>query len=185
MINIYELQPTSTPPFHMLSSFSVPYCAGTFSFSPVSFHASFITSARVVILDIQNSKFILDAKVAREGDRLPGQFSPNGCFFACQGSGHEICIWQNTPTTYVLWGILRHRLPVKGFSWSPTSFSILCWANEGIHLLHPSPLSPDGGEPNNLHKGHLVAYSPDQTQIAITQQRDSIVTILDSISGTT
>ena len=169
----------------MLSSFSVLPYEGLFSFSPVSFHASFVTATKVVVLDIQNSKFILDAKVAPKGDPLSGQFSPNGHFFACQGSGHEICVWQNTPTAYVLWSILKPRLPAEGFSWSPSSFSILCLGGEGIHLLHPSPLSPDGDKPNNLYKNHLVAYSPDQAQIAITQKGDSVVTILDSSSGTT
>ena len=184
MINIYELQPTSTPPFHMLSSFPRPPCSGIFSFSPVSFHAGFVTATKVVVLDIQNSKFMLDVKVAPKDFPLSGQFSPNGDFFACQRSKHEICVWQNTPTGYVFWSVLRSRFPVQGFSWSPTSFSILCYGVGGIHLLHPSPMSPNEGEPSNLQKHHLVAYSPDWTYIAIAQQGDSVITVLDSLLGT-
>ena len=51
-------------------------------------------------------------------------------------------------------------------------------------MLHPSPLSPNGGEPSNLWKHHLVAYSPDWAYIAIAQQGDSIIRILDSLLGT-
>ena len=58
-IHIYELQPTSAPPLHILSSFPVPPHDGGFSFSPVSFHASFSTETEVTILDVQDSKVLL------------------------------------------------------------------------------------------------------------------------------
>ena len=187
MINIYELQKTSNPPFQTLSSFPIPPYEGTFSFSPVSFHASFITKTRVAILGIQDSKILLDTKVA-QSDPLSGQFSPDGCFFACEMLENEISIWQNTPTGYVSLSILRPRLSFWGFSWSPTSISILCWGTEGIQLLHPknysSPLPPGEDEPDSQQGGHLVSYSTDWVHIAIAQQGDSIVTVLDYLSGT-
>ena len=104
VINIFELQPTLTPPLHMLSSFSVPPQSGGFSFSPISFHASFVTLTEVIVLDVQNSKLLL-TKMAQGYNS--GQFSHDGCFFACGISMHEICVWQNTPTGYVPWSSLR------------------------------------------------------------------------------
>ena len=65
VINIFELQPTSTPPVHMLSSFSMPPQSGRFSFSPVSFHASFVTKREVAVFNIQDSKLLLEVKVPR------------------------------------------------------------------------------------------------------------------------
>ena len=187
VINIHELQPTSTPPLHLLSSFTIPSQSWGFSFSPVSFHASFVTDTEATILDIQSSKTLLWTKVAREHYKLgmyePGQFSHNGCFFACGMSQDEIHIWQNTPTGYVSWGILRPRLSHHTFLWSPTSISILCLGSAGIQLLHPdnypSPMSPMSNQGQN----HLVAYSADQRYIATTRKDGSVITVLDHILG--
>ena len=82
-INIYELQPTSAPPLHTLTSFLVPNQSGIFSFSPVSSHASFVTGKEVTILDAQNSKVLLQTQAACEYPPQ-GQFSPDGCFFCMQ-----------------------------------------------------------------------------------------------------
>ena len=106
VINIKELQPTSTTPLHTLSSYSIPPQDGWFSFSSVLFHASFISMAEVVVLDIQNSKILLQTQIIQEFVE-PGQFSPNGHFFTYKTPGDEICIWQNTPTGYLPWGSLR------------------------------------------------------------------------------
>ena len=50
-VNIQEPRLTSTPPFHVVESFTVPPHGGEFSFSHVFFHAS-STTGRVVILDL-------------------------------------------------------------------------------------------------------------------------------------
>jgi len=187
VINIHELQPTSTSPLHLLSSFSIPPQSGKFSFSPVSFHASFVTRREVFILNIQCLRPLLEAKVGQE-TYTPGQFSPDGCFFACEIMGDEIYVWQNTPSGYVPWSHLKPRLSYVGFSWAPTSISILCWGEGGIQLLHPSnypsPMSPDKVMPH-LPGNYLVAYSADQKYVATAQKGSSVVTVLDHHRGTT
>ena len=188
VINTYKLQQTSTPPLHELSSFPVQPHKGGFSFSPVSLHASFVTNTEVVILDVQNSKCLLYTEVTQLVCPPLAHFSPDGCFFAC-GTQHEIYIWQNTPTGYMLWSSLRPRLPFQEFSWSPISISILCWGLRGIQLVHPgdhpNSLSLDGTKPERKSGNHLVAYSTDWAYVATAQQGDGVVTILDGISGTT
>ena len=184
MIDIYELQ-ASTPLCSKLSSFLVPSQEGKFSFSSVSFHASFTADNRVVILDVQDSKILLDTRVAQGYNRNTGQFSPDGCFFACALSNH-IYVWQNTPTGYILWSILRPRLPVQKLLWSPTSKSILCQCMHTILLLCPdsnSSLSPNWNEPNSQGGEHLVAYSTNQTHIVMTQKEDTVFTVLNYLSG--
>ena len=208
MINIYTLQPTLIPPLHPLSLFPIPdhllsllpapYYEMKFSFSHISFHASFATSKGVVVLDVQDSRLLLDIKIPQspgvhtlrwEATQSPGQFSPDGCFFAYKISSFKICVWQDTPTGYVPWCNLKPRLPVEGFSWSPTSTSIFCWGTGEILLLHvdshPNPLFPNGDNLNNQKGNHLVAYSSDWTYIVIVRDGDSIVTVLDCHSGTT
>ena len=182
MINIYELQPTSTPPLHVLFSFPVPPHSGEFSFSPVSFHASFVTNAEVIILDVRDSKLLLQTKVARVDHSPPGQFSADGQLFACGVSEHKIYVWQKTPIGYVAWSCLRPRLPFNRFSWSPTSTSISCWGLGGIQLLHPdkshSPMSDIKAKPHHVHGNHLVAYSEDGAYIVTARQNSGVVTIL-------
>ena len=59
MVNIQEVRPTSTPPFHVVKSFTVPPHSREISFSHVSFHASFTTEMGVVILNLHNSRTLL------------------------------------------------------------------------------------------------------------------------------
>ena len=187
MISIYELQLASTPPLYVLSSFSVPIQSPHFSFSPISFHASFSTDGKVVVFDLQDSKLLLQVETTQEFPP-PGQFSSDGQLFVCQTSERRMCIWKNTPTGYVPWGSLRPRSSFKEFSWSPTSTSILCWGPEGIQLLcpdnHLSPLIPNEPELSYLPGDHLVAYSANGTHIAATKQRSDAVTVLNHLHGT-
>lgn len=199
---IYEIQPSQIPTLHTVSSFSislpfqVPPPQPLFgispqymNFSPVSFHASFSNGEEVVVFDVQNPKLLLQIKVDKTYFPSSGEFSPDGHFFACRTSEQEICVWQNTPTSYELWGSLRPRLLFKEFSWSPTSTSILCWGSGGIQLLHPNncPNLPSldklEGHDHHPHTNHLVTYSTNGTHIATAWRGCSVVTVFDCLSG--
>ena len=188
VVNIYEFQPTLTPPLHVLSSFSVPPQEGELSFSPVSFHASFVTWGQAIILDVQDSKLLLETDAVQLGPKPRGEFSPDGHFFACKKSELEIGVWKNTTTGYMPWSILTSRLDISEISWSPASTSILCQSTFGIQLLCLSsclnPLSPSMIEPIYELKDHLVAYSVDQMHILMAQKDDSTITVLDCQLGT-
>ena len=189
VVNIHELQPTSTPPLLLISSFPVPFHEGVFSFSPVSFHASFATMQKVIILNAQDSRILLQFKPTHLLNGESGQFSADGCFFACESSGYEIHIWKNTSTDYVPWSNLQPQLSFRGFSFSPTKSSILTWGNNGVQLLEPGncPTSPSFNTPKHhqKHWGHLVAYSMDGVHVATAQQWGSVVRVLDTLSNTT
>ena len=178
MVEIQRLQPTSHPPVLVVESFSVPPQDGEFHFSPISFHASFVSWGEVIILNVRDSKVLLQAEAIQVAYTEPGHFSPDGCFFACQTSRGDIRIWENTSTGYVAQSSLRPRLSCDGFSWSPTSPSILCWGENGVQLLHTnnhlSLTSPKC--PSNPH---LVAYTADQTHIATARQWGKVVAILN------
>ena len=188
VINIYKLQPTLVPPLYMLSSFHIPFTMKEFSFSPVSFHASFVTQDELIVLDVWTSQLLLQTKVAGVNPQKLPEFSPNGHFVACQTFDHEICIWQNGLNGYVPWCNLGAWFPFEGFSWSPTSALILGWGFGGIQLLCPNnhsfPLS-NKASPNLQGKNYLVAYSADEAYIATTKEGYSVVTVLDCLWGTT
>ena len=188
VVNIQEFQPTSTPPLSLIESFIVPPHDGEFSFSSVSIHASFTTKTKVIILNLQDLRILLQVGAPSSFYSPPGLFSSNGCFFACGTEQSEICIWKNTSTNYIPWCNLQPRLPFRGFSFSPTKSSILTWGNAGIQLLepnnHPTNLSPKKFKHCQQHGNHLVAYSADGTYIATAQEGDGVITVLDALLST-
>jgi hypothetical protein len=105
VVNIQELQQTSTPPLALIKSFPALPC-GKFSFSPMSFYASFVTKMEVIILDIEDSRILLQAKATHSPYTQPGCFSPGGCFFAYGIQEYKIHIWKNTSANYVPWSNL-------------------------------------------------------------------------------
>ena len=187
-VHIQELQSTSDPPCHVVKSFPVPLSDGVFSFSPISFHAAFVTQREVVVLDVQDSKILLCTKAIQPLYDPPGQFSQNGCFLACKTLDHSICIWKNISTGYVSWNTVQPRLPFFNFSFSPTATSILTQGPVGIQLLHQensagSP-SPDGSRSPYQSRKHLVACSASGAYIVTAQQMGGILTVLDPLLGT-
>ena len=186
-IRIREFQPTSTPSYPVIKEFQVAYPGGEFSFSPTSFHASFVTERKVVILDVRDSNTLLHTEAIQTSYHYsPGLFSPNGCFFACETLRRDIAVWKNSPDGYIPWSTVPPRLPCEGFSFSPTATSILTWGSDGIQLLRPdnrvSPPAPDTTEPNR--DNHLVTSSIDGKRIATTRYGGRVIIILDSALGT-
>ena len=187
VISIQELQPTSDPLLHVVKSFPISPQDGKFSYCPVSSHASFVSSGRIIILNVQDSKVLFQSKGVDKPYGSSGQFSYDGHFYACGAVSGEVCIWENTSTGYVPRSRLRPRLGWSGFSWSPTSISIMCWGASVIQLLHPdkclSPTSTNFAK-HVSHTEYLVVYSGDWTHIIIAQQGGGKITVLD-LSSTT
>jgi len=136
-IGICEFQPASNHPLPVVASFPIPPHDGKFSFSPVSYHASFVTETEITILIAWVPRTLLRIKVACPLYVPPGRFSPDGRFFACGTLGNEICVWENTSASYTPWSNLKPHLPSTGIAFSPIATSILSWGSEGIELLHP------------------------------------------------
>ena len=191
VIDILELQPTSNPSLPIVESFPLPVPPedSTFSFSPVSFHASFTSWMEIVIFDVWDSKVLFQTKAAQKPySSLSAQFSPDGHFFACGTFQNEIYVWENTSVGYTPWGSLRPQLPFHQFLFSPTALSILSWRSDGIQLLHLkdniSSLSHNKIKSHQQGIGHLVACSTSGMHVATTQEKSSIVTVLDVLNAT-
>lgn len=187
-IRIREFRPTPPASHPVVESFHVPYHDGEFSFSPVSSHASFVTETAVIILDVRNGNTLLHTKPAQPSYQYSsGLFSPNGCFFACEILKSAISVWKNTPDGYIPWSTIRTRLLCSGFSFSPTTTSIIAWGTEGIQLLRSdscsSPLIPNTADPRPAVDGNLVTSSIDGTWIAVAPRGGPVITIIDSLSG--
>jgi len=184
-IDIRDLQPTSSPPFPATESFLLPPHDGSFSFSPVSFHASFLTTREVVILNVQDLEILL--RIEETVGQRSGHFSPDGCFFAYITQYDEIRVWKNTSTGYVPWSNFVTQFSLfKNFAFSPSAISILSWTNYGMELLdnHLRPPSPKNTRHRRETGVHLVAYSADGTHIATAWSLEGVVTILDPLLDT-
>ena len=171
----------------MSSSLSIFPPPGRFVFSPISFHAAFITETEVTMCDIQDSKFLFQTKKGYCSSDL-GVFSPDGHFFAFKLSDNDIWVWSATSTGYQPWNTLRCRGQFQEFLFSPTSTSILCSDFWGIQLLdigsHPNSFFHTIDTPHGRVDKHLVAFSSDLTYIATTRKWNTKVSVLDTISET-
>ena len=187
VVEIREFQPASTPQFALIKSFWISSHNGEFSFSPVSFHASFVTQEEIVILGVEDSRILLRVRTTHPLYTPPGCFSPDGSFFACEYGVWEqkICVWKNISNNYVAWCGLQPQFPFESFSFSPTTSTILTWGKEGIQLLELGNCStiPPTDVSNQHYKKHLVAYSADGAHIAMALQKGTVVKVLYTISN--
>jgi len=187
-ISVRDLQPTSSPPFPVIESFLLQPHEGIFSFSPVSFHASFLGFQEAIILNIRDLEILLRIDRTTGQDYVgSGCFSPDGRFFAYMTAADEIHVWKNMSTGYVPWSIFVPQFPgLQGFAFSPSAISILTWGSYGIELLdnHLCPSSPKHTRYHHRTGAHLVAYSADGTRIATARSHVGVVTILDPLLDT-
>ena len=181
VINIQDLQPTSNPPFPVVESFLVPSRGGVSSFSPVSFHASFLTD-EVVVLDVRDTRVLLHVEIKAQF----GHFSPDGRFFVYATPEYGTCVWKNTSSGYEPWSTLGPRIDC-GLAFSPTGTSILSWSMKEIQLFdnHLRPPPPNKIKYRQDGDGvHLVAYSADGTHIAAARSGGDLVMIFDPLLDT-
>ena len=183
-IDIHRLQPSSIPPFPTIESFVVPPRGGILSFSPVSFHASFVTWYEITVLDVRDSKVLLRAEEPQGLENESGRFSPDGGFFACGTSSGRIRVWKNTSTGYTTWASFKIRSLFDSFSFSPTAISILVWGLSGVELLdnHADVLSPNTITPDSGYDDYLMAHSKDGTRIATAWRGGDVITVVDPLS---
>jgi len=191
VIGVYELQPASSPPLVVVNSFPTPLHDGDFRgfcFSPITLHACFYTRDKVVILNLRDSKVLFQFKALQEYLMPVPQFSPDGRFFAFKAREWEITVLENTPAGYVTHSVLKPRLQLYQFSFSPFGTSIMSWGPKGTQLLdystRRSAPSPAKIGSDDQYGDHLVACSKDGTLIITARKRDNVVTVLDTLSGT-
>jgi len=113
-VNIQEFQLTTTPP-SLIKSLTVPSYDGWLSFSPASSHASFVNKTEIIILNVQNSRVLLQAKATYQTYTPLRLFSSDGCFFACATEEQEIHVWKNISAKYEPWDNLQSQLLFNGF----------------------------------------------------------------------
>jgi len=172
-VGIFEIGSTLTE----IESFPIEEpSSGIRSFSSTTHCISISIGNALRILDIRNSRRLLDGK----GHFIFHCFSSDGSFFAAsQESG--VYIWKYTSGHYILWRVFR----CQGWSnsplqLSPTSSSILGHSGNILQVLRLHEL-PTASE---TRRQQYVGLSRSGTRIATAHKLESTVTIIDLLTQT-
>ena len=173
MVNIFEISSTliKVEPFTFQSGYDLR------AFSPSTNQVSAIGKGnendKLFILDIHNSKVLLQATMAHSMHHC---FSPDGSLFVASARDCFI-IWRYTSGHYTQWKKFKQtRLT---FQFSSTSSSILGDAGPVLHIFHLdySPATHSPGLVTATHSQQLDAFSLSGTYIATAHQNESTITI--------
>jgi len=171
-VDIFEVGSALTK----IQSFVLPRLGGTLeSFSPTAYRISISDGPELRILDIRNSKFLLDA-TAESGSHC---FSSDGSLFAASQRG-LVCVWKYNSGCYTL---LREFLCQGLFNrlqLSPTLSSILGCSSDGLQVwrLHEPSAAPRG-------RGQwLAGLSRSGARVATAHDQENTITIVDILAQT-
>jgi hypothetical protein len=140
-----------------------------------------------MIWEAQESKSLLHHTDTNFCPRMT--FSSDGRFFACSTAGSEVYLWKESPTGYILHGILtpstRRITPLL----SPNGEYILTHAFDSpvARLWHTKSLATTSSSavsqtPQPI-ENFVLEFLPDRSLAAVVRQKDDTVTVLDLESG--
>lgn len=196
---IWEVSFTSTNPPIQVASFPVPF---TFNFSdgvaflPTLSQLSFIHQGKIIVWDALHQKILLDSIITKDPSNVEDfndaedssdvSFSTGSHFLICRIGVQKYHLWKVSPDGYLphqnsLPSEIGTRVVV-----SPNGEAIISFDSFQLQLWHTNShtYSPTISPQYSQHTEHLlVEFSPDGSLVAITEQLDDMVTILDVKSG--
>ena len=138
----------------------------------------------LLVWDAQDSKTLL----CLEGmGKYPSvSVSSDGHFLACSTAGSKIYFWKESPTGYILQGVLTSSVYSNSLL-SPTGESIVVFGDRLVQLWQTKRLAiPPPGTPtrSSQHaKGFVLDFSPDRTLALFARLNDNMATVLNLKSG--
>jgi len=191
-IDIWEISSVSNGHPTKVNSFRT--CHGLNSnncqifFSPTSLRVAIVSVNSTIIRDARDSRLLLEAPASRTLGSYAGHFSPDGSLFACTEQ-HEVQIWKTSTEGYVLWAKfpLRFSAATGGaFAFSPDSGSVIGWGSGIMEVWKLNqPIKPLASEQSSdVWNSHLVAFSTNETHVAIGRASSGTIMVVDLHSGT-
>ena len=174
-INIFEVGSTLTEiqsfifPLHKHSTAIVQ------SFSPTTHRISISDGDMLYILDIQNSKCLLDATAKPDSH----SFSPDGSLFAALRAG-SVCVWTYASGHFTLLREFRCWGFPDSLQFSPTLSSIVGHSKDILRVWHLRELAT---APSNRGRW-FVGLSRSGTRVAIACNQENTITIADPLAQT-
>jgi len=154
-------------------------------FLPAPFRLALAFFNRVVVWDVRNSKYLLHHTGTASYPKMT--FSSDGRFFACSTAGSEVYLWKESPTGYILHGILATSADRPSPLLSPNGESIAVFGDRTIRLWRTrgfiAPPSSISTQAPQRTRNFVLDFSSDGALAATARQRDNTVTVLDLGSG--
>jgi len=140
---------------------------------------------KVLVWDARGSKYLLRCTDTGFSSRM--SFSADGRLFACRTTGSDIYLWKESPTGYLLHGILSSSATHSDPLLSRNGGSIVAFGGRMIQLWHTQdfPASPSSTVTRAPQRAEnfVLDFSPDGTSAIFAMQKDDAVTALDLKSG--
>jgi len=138
----------------------------------------------VLVWDPHNSKPMLRCTDTRFQPEM--SFSSDGCFFACLAAGSGIYLWKESPTGYILHGILESNTTHAPLL-SPNGESIAAFSNHTIRLWHTKGFATTPPRTlthtSQLTTDFLLDFSPDGVLAVVARKEDNKAIVLNPNSG--
>ena len=156
-----------------------------FQIHPALSRLSSVSSGRIIVWDIRNSRKLLDC--ADDDFESEMSFSSDGHFFACPTAGSNIYLWKEFPAGYILRGMLTPGIEFPTPLLSSNGESIITFSGQviqssrtkGFTIPPPGTLTRD---PQNIDD-FIVEFSSDGMSAAVTMRKGDTVTVLNLKSG--
>ena len=161
-------------------------------FLPALCRLAFRVEKTMFVWDAKASKFLLKSEVILPStDSIGtysscGSFSPDGYFFGCITYHHELHIWKESPIGYILHQ--KHTISLTSLCgsliFSPNRESVILSLANTVQLwstndeIIPSSLLDENDRPSST-----LAFSPNETFVALTTMEGKTVTIINLQSG--
>ena len=149
-------------------------------FLPTLSRLAMVFNRELLVWDARDSKLLLKTPTL---DPNGMSFSSDGRFFACRDD-HDVRVWKESPTGYVLHQDLEFS-PDSGPFLSPNGESIIASFHSTIHLWHTknTNLSGDPFLDSKKKPPFRLEFSPHHASAAFWRNGETRVTILDLQSG--
>ena len=157
-----------------------------FQFLPAPCRLAINLYGKVMVWDVQNSKYLLRCTDARFKQWM--SFSSDGRFFACSAAGSGVYLWKESATgDYILHEIHEFNTKISHPLLSRNGKSIIAFGGTTIQLWYTkgytTPPSSVITRAPQLTGAFLLDFSPDGMLAAVARQRDRTVTVLNPKSG--
>jgi len=172
-INIFKVGSALTK----IQSFVLPYFKTLQSFSPTTYRISISDGMEFRILDIRNSKRLLDTRArSRSGSHC---FSSDGSLFAAPEE-NRVCVWTYNSSCYTLLREFRCQGFFGSLQFPPTPSSTLGCSSDGLQvwrLREPSAAPRGRGQ-------RFVGLSRSGARVATACVQENTITIVNVLAQT-
>ena len=152
---------------------------------PAPCRLAFVSRDGITVWDVRNSRYLLECTGVEFCSKMA--FSSDGRFFACSAAGSGTYLWKESPTGYILRGILPTGAEYPVPLLTQNGGSIVTFYDCVIQLWHTesssTPLSSISARTPRRAKNFILEFHPDGMLAVVVRGRGSTITILDLKSG--